>query len=71
MGPEVRVTVIAAGFDRWEERPEFGAEVPLPPSSPSRPADTPRSTPDVFATDDDADDDGDDDGGLDVPSFLR
>ncbi|MEM9036186.1 MAG: cell division protein FtsZ [Actinomycetota bacterium] len=78
MGDEVRVTVIAAGFDRWEERPEFGAEVPLPPAtspspSPSPSTSTPsappaRSTPDVFATDDGGDDD---DGGLDVPSFLR
>ncbi|MEO1062347.1 MAG: cell division protein FtsZ [Actinomycetota bacterium] len=67
MGPEVRVTVIAAGFDRWEERPEFGAEIPVPPSSsPSPSDDAPLSTPDVFATDDDDDDDG-----LDVPSFLR
>ncbi len=67
MGPEVRVTVIAAGFDRWEERPEFGAEIPVPPASTGGAIDQPVSTPDVFATDDD----GDDDDGLDVPSFLR
>lgn len=66
MGPEVRVTVIAAGFDRWEERPEFGAEIPVPPATSAGSGDQPVSTPDVFATDD-----GDDDDGLDVPSFLR
>ncbi len=66
MGPEVRVTVIAAGFDRWEERPEFGAEIPVPPAAASTASEQAVSTPDVFATDDDGDDDG-----LDVPSFLR
>ncbi|MEJ7844182.1 MAG: cell division protein FtsZ [Acidimicrobiales bacterium] len=70
MGDEVRVTVIAAGFDRWEgagaepgeerqappPRPRFGTEAP-PPPPPRR---------DVFAA---APDDSDDD--FDVPSFLK
>ena len=75
MGDEVRVTVIAAGFDRWDD-------------SGSRPAARPISRPDfddeggeptgevpivdVFATGDDGDEDldlGDDD--FDVPSFLK
>jgi cell division protein FtsZ len=62
MGDEVRVTVIAAGFDRWDEQP-----------GGSR-GDKPRAglglQRDVFATDDEDDlDIGDDD--FDVPSFLK
>jgi cell division protein FtsZ len=56
MGDEVRVTVIAAGFDRWDgeaRRPSRASERPL--------------TRDVFATDDDEIDDG----GFEVPSFLQ
>lgn len=83
MGDEVRVTVIAAGFDRWEERPEFGAEIPLPPSTaprsttasaPPTPPPTPPpapATPSRPAADVFGSDDGDDDDDLDVPSFLR
>jgi cell division protein FtsZ len=57
MGDEVRVTVIAAGFDRWEEGKARGGK------------DAPRG---LALEDDDADedlDDGDDD--FDVPSFLK
>ena len=55
MGDEVRVTVIAAGFDRWdgEGRSRRGDDRPI--------------VRDVFSTDDD--DLGDD--GFDVPSFLK
>ncbi len=65
MGDEVRVTVIAAGFDRWDG-PKGGAG--------ARPADKPErsTTKDLFAVDDDEDplaDGGDDD--FDVPSFLK
>jgi cell division protein FtsZ len=66
MGDEVRVTVIAAGFERWEE----GA----PPKSPDRVAsifDTPEPV-DIFADatgEEEEFDLGDDD--FDVPSFLR
>jgi cell division protein FtsZ len=69
MGDEVRVTVIAAGFERWEEggRPATGASgeaashvLGLEPPAPV----------DIFAdADEDALDLGDDD--FDVPSFLR
>ncbi|MCB0993688.1 MAG: cell division protein FtsZ [Acidimicrobiales bacterium] len=63
MGDTVRVTVIAAGFDRTDgerKRPSNGAA-----STPSSGGDT----PDVFRLDDDDDDSGEDD--LDVPSFLK
>jgi cell division protein FtsZ len=61
MGDEVRVTVIAAGFDRWDDKK--GA--PVRSSEPS-------SAGSVFGDDADDDDleiDGDDD--FDVPSFLK
>jgi cell division protein FtsZ len=66
MGDEVRVTVIAAGFERWEDgaRP---AERPSIFSSPGS-----GETVDIFADGSDGDDEfglGDDD--FDVPSFLR
>ncbi|HWJ61183.1 MAG TPA: cell division protein FtsZ [Acidimicrobiales bacterium] len=77
MGDEVRVTVIAAGFDRWEEktssrpsRRESGASGDAPPRPPR-----PSSASDLFA--DSAEHRlGDDEGGggddeFDVPSFLK
>ncbi|MBC8195289.1 MAG: cell division protein FtsZ [Acidimicrobiia bacterium] len=60
MGSDVRVTVIAAGFDRWDGDRPMGTS-----RSSTATAETP--IVDVFA--DLASDDGDDD--LDVPSFLR
>ncbi|HUR49507.1 MAG TPA: cell division protein FtsZ [Acidimicrobiales bacterium] len=57
MGDEVRVTVIAAGFDRWDEgrvKPEGGRRLTL-------------ADPEV----DEADGEEYDDDDLDVPSFLR
>jgi cell division protein FtsZ len=66
MGDEVRVTVIAAGFERWEEgRPASGDRAPSMFSGPSE-------TVDIFADATSAHDEfdlGDDD--FDVPSFLR
>src|SRR5512134_3589175 len=65
MGDEVRVTVIAAGFDRWE-----GPGAP-PATRPARTGDekkSPTSIKDLF-DDDEGDDNGDDD--FDVPSFLK
>jgi len=56
MGDEVRVTVIAAGFDRWD------GEVRTGRSRDDRPI-----ARDVFSSDADLDDDGD----FDVPSFLQ
>ncbi len=77
MGDEVRVTVIAAGFDRWEEktgRSGRSASGSTPAVSSSRP-ERPRR-PDLFGPDGDddgdsgVDDDGDGDE-FDVPSFLK
>ncbi|HSM65507.1 MAG TPA: cell division protein FtsZ, partial [Ilumatobacteraceae bacterium] len=69
MGDEVRITVIAAGFDRLDEpggRSGGSSSEPLR-TSPTR-------ITELFGTDDDAEDplatdDGDDD--FDVPSFLK
>jgi cell division protein FtsZ len=59
MGETVRVTVIAAGFDRFEgERPTRSNRAPVV-----------EDMPDAFGGHDDDDLDGDDD--LDVPSFLK
>jgi len=68
MGDEVRVTVIAAGFDRWEtgtDAPRRGR------ATAGGPSDAGSSSPvaDVFGSDDDDELDGDDD--FDVPSFLK
>jgi cell division protein FtsZ len=67
MGDEVRVTVIAAGFDR------FDGEAPAPRTSQRDPLRSPGRTDldDVLAAGDDDlfGDDGDDD--FDVPSFLK
>ncbi len=65
MGDEVRVTVIAAGFERWDEgrSPKEAAAHPLPATEPLGLADEEAG---VGAEDLDL---GDDD--FDVPSFLR
>ncbi|MGD9792175.1 MAG: cell division protein FtsZ [Acidimicrobiia bacterium] len=67
MGDEVRVTVIAAGFDRFDGGPKVA---PTREPRPVSPEAAPRRA-DLFATDaDELDiDDGDDD--FDVPSFLK
>jgi cell division protein FtsZ len=67
MGDEVRVTVIAAGFERWDGgRP--AARSPREPQPVS--TETAPRRPDLFASQDDLDlGDGDDD--FDVPSFLK
>ncbi len=72
MGDDVRVTVIAAGFDRWDEGGVRATPRPL--SRPDFDDDGGAPTGevpivDVFATDDDDLDLGDDD--FDVPSFLK
>jgi cell division protein FtsZ len=78
MGDEIRVTVIAAGFDRWDDKRPAATTESVATSS-GRPSILGRDallrdddTPDIFTSDDDADDldiEGDDD--FDVPSFLR
>ena len=71
MGDEVRVTVIAAGFDRWDG--EGGAAAAGGAARPSRASDL-EPVADVFGDAGDDDDElelegGDDD--FDVPSFLK
>ena len=80
MGDEVRVTVIAAGFERWEDPKAAAAAASSrrtsSGSSGGRDERRPRSDDDipladVFADDDD-DDSGDSDADdFDVPSFLK
>ena len=73
MGDEVRITVVAAGFERWDEaksprRSEPRGAEPVDGRAESRGS----VISDVFADADDDDDslfDGDDD--FDVPSFLK
>ena len=74
MGEEVRVTVIAAGFERWEaSAPARGAATPESTGrdeSRSRVLGTDPAHEDIFAPPSDEEIDlGDDD--FDVPSFLR
>ncbi len=75
MGDEVRVTVIAAGFERWDDgrKPDEASGRKARPAASTgsgRPrGDRDTEVVDVFATDDSLDDDGDDD--FDVPSFLK
>ncbi|MEY2451214.1 MAG: cell division protein FtsZ, partial [Acidimicrobiaceae bacterium] len=67
MGDEVRVTVIAAGFDRWEsgtEAPKRGRATAGSAAGESGGS----QTSDVFGS---ADDDLDGDDDFDVPSFLK
>src|SRR5213080_629744 len=64
MGDEVRVTVIAAGFDRWES----GTDAPKRGRSGATATSEPAPAADVFGSDDE-ELDGDDD--FDVPSFLK
>ena len=82
MGDEVRVTVIAAGFDRWEEAPEREVRAPAAARSASRERradrgrdrerDRPvRREPDVFAAEDEFEIDLEGDDDFDVPSFLK
>jgi cell division protein FtsZ len=71
MADEIRVTVIAAGFDRWdsprEERAATGGDASADPLAGLLDDDDERrSATDLFASDDDDDDDG-----FDVPDFLR
>jgi cell division protein FtsZ len=71
MGDEIRVTVIAAGFDRWEDakppaRPGAARGVGTPGRDGGRDE---RVIGDPFAGADDDLDEGDDD--FDVPSFLK
>jgi cell division protein FtsZ len=66
MGDEVRVTVIAAGFDRWEEGKARQDEPPARTSSGLGLAEAENA----FGSDDELDL-GDEDDGFDVPDFLK
>jgi cell division protein FtsZ len=67
MGDEVKVTVIAAGFDRWDAgAPAAKAAAPVQKAPEPKPAATLK---DLFADDDRDPIDGDDD--FDVPTFLK
>ena len=65
MGDEIKVTVIAAGFDRWDSPPTATKQSPRPADPPKSPS----TIKDLFATD--APDPLDDDDDFDVPSFLK
>ena len=67
MGDEVRVTVIAAGFDRWDEKAGREAPRAAPERTGEVPATRPMRASDLF-NDDDEPDGGDE---FDVPSFLK
>ncbi|QXC62267.1 cell division protein FtsZ [Aquihabitans sp. G128] len=79
MGDEVRVTVIAAGFDRWDEKTgregrRPAAAAPAAPGDPeprsARP-ERPSRSADLFGPDGDDDGPADGDDEFDVPSFLK
>ena len=67
MGDEVRVTVIAAGFDRWDGAPEQASEEPSREAVPRRTIGLVNGEPDVAPGGLGLGDDDD----FDVPPFLR
>jgi cell division protein FtsZ len=71
MGDEIKVTVIAAGFDRWDAGgPPAGGRPTLRPVENKPPS----NLKDIFPDDggvDPLDGGGDDDDDFDVPSFLK
>jgi cell division protein FtsZ len=69
MGDEVKVTVIAAGFDRWESNQRGGLHaVETVEAAAVAPA---NDLSDLFAHESSTSIDDDDDGDFDVPSFLK
>jgi cell division protein FtsZ len=71
LGDEVKVTVIAAGFDRWDSAgsPSTPPRAPLKAVAPEPARTTSSALKDLFASDENESLDGDDD--FDVPSFLK
>ena len=69
MGDEIKVTVIAAGFERWDSGASNSASFAT--RSSSRPADSRPSTSNVRDIFSDSDPLSDDDDDFDVPSFLK
>ncbi|MEA2703209.1 MAG: cell division protein FtsZ, partial [Actinomycetota bacterium] len=70
MGDEVRVTVIAAGFDRWDEGRDRQPEA-RPVLGGTRPKVFPSASDDLFGGQSDEIELVDDDDDFDVPSFLK
>ncbi len=72
MGDEISVTVIAAGFERWDSSDKSPSSFGTRASSSSRAAEARPTTNvrDIFS-DDDPFSDPDDDDDFDVPSFLK
>ncbi len=68
MGDEVRVTVIAAGFDDWKNRELSNAQIPKFRTSKPKPEPASVSSPAPFASVNEEDSLDDD---FDLPSFLR
>ncbi|MEX2254744.1 MAG: cell division protein FtsZ [Acidimicrobiia bacterium] len=72
LGDEVRITVIAAGFDRFEGERPARREPSAAPSLGLHDASSPRSAADsAFGDDADYGGGGDEDDEFDVPEFLR
>ncbi len=74
MGDDVRVTVIAAGFDRWDDSSSSRSARPANRLAPLTDGGEPTgevSITDVFADNGEDLDLGDDDDDFDVPSFLK
>jgi cell division protein FtsZ len=69
MGDEIKVTVIAAGFERWDSGASNSGAFAT--RSSSRPADSRPSTSNVRDIFSDSDPLSDDDDDFDVPSFLK
>jgi cell division protein FtsZ len=69
MGDEVKVTVIAAGFDRWESSTRTGLHA-VETVAPAAVAPA-NDLSDLFAHESSSSTDDDDDGDFDVPSFLK
>jgi cell division protein FtsZ len=70
MGDEIRVTVIAAGFDRLDAKRPSAAKAEARSEQHDEPVPITRAA-DIFGDDDDDDLGLDDDDDFDVPSFLR
>ena len=68
MGDEVRITVIAAGFDGIDDRPGSGL---LADADDGGPRTTPTRITELFGEEDEPDPLADDDDDFDVPSFLK
>jgi cell division protein FtsZ len=70
LGDEIQVTVIAAGFERWDGPKAFTtSRTRTPDARPSEPRPVSSPVRDIFSDGDPLG--GDDDDDFDVPSFLK